>query len=152
MNHLGALAAVATLAFVALPATAAADRHALTDDLAAVLGAVLYPVQLMAYCHGEIAAEPGFLAAGRQWNARNWRLLANIEERAAAVAVSDEVRRTADEATLAAIVTVVASQADRPAYCRLIAKVIESGYYDIDRRADLAPALKRIFQTDQPGN
>ena len=146
------VAALAALALAALQASAAADQHAPSNDLSTVLGAVLYPLQLMAYCHREIAAEPAFLAAGRQWNAVNWQLLADLEARAAAAAVSDAAWRAADEATMAAIVAVVASQADRPAYCRVIAKVIESGYYDIDRRADLAPALRRIFKADQPEN
>jgi len=147
MRHLAVLTVLALVAPSAV--IAAGDQDGSLDDLVSVLGAVLYPVQLMAYCHREIAAEPAFLAAGRQWNERNWQLLANIEERAAAAEVSDEARRAADEATLAAIVSVVASQADRPAYCRVMAAVIDGGYYDIDRRTDLAPALKRIFKTEQ---
>jgi len=55
------------------------------------------------------------------------------------------LRITSLAVALATIEAVVASQADKPAYCRVIAKIIASGYYDIDRRSDLAPALKRVF-------
>ncbi len=73
-------------------------------------------------------------------------LLANIEARAKpAAAIPDDVRRKADEASLAAIRETVAGQGDKAAYCRTIAHVVDSGAYDIDQRADLKDALKRIF-------
>ena len=55
------------------------------------------------------------------------------------------VRRQADDASLAAIKRLAARQYDRPAWCRMMAGVIDGGAYDIDRRSDLEAALKRIF-------
>ena len=131
------------VAIVAGPAFAQVPDD--TDDLLAVLAAALYPVEMMAYCHSEVAADPGYRDAGAQWSERNGALLATLEDRAKAAAVPDEARRAADEQALAAIAAAVASQADKPAYCRFAAAIIDGGYYDIDQRADLKPALRRIF-------
>jgi len=135
--------------FSVLPVVAIAEvPGGAQDDLLAVLGAALEPVGIMAYCHREVAAEPAFLAAGRQWNERNWQLLADLEQRAAEVPVSEDARRAADATAFERIETVVSSQVDPVAYCRLVANVIEAGYYDIDQRDDLKPALRRIFGND----
>ena len=62
--------------------------------------------------------------------------------------VPADVRRQADEASLAAIRRLAARQYDKPAWCRTLAQVIDSGAYDIDRRSDLEAPLKRIFGRD----
>jgi len=124
---------------------AAADVE--RGDLLTVLSAALYPVEVMAYCHREVAADPAVQAAGERWNERNAPLLATLEDKAKAAGIGDEARRQADERALADIKTAVAGQADKPAYCRLLARVIDAGYLDIDQRDDLRPALKRILAT-----
>jgi hypothetical protein len=126
-------------------AAAVAAEPASRDDFLAVLSAAPYPLQLMAYCHGAVAKDDAVLAAGRGWNERNGEMLANIENLAAPAGISADVRREAEEGALAGIVALVGTQADKPAYCAAIARLIDAGYYDIDRRADLKDALKRIF-------
>jgi hypothetical protein len=139
----------AFVALLTLPAPAFAqaptDRN---DDLLTVLAAALYPLEIMAYCHREVAHDPAFLDAGRQWSERNGALLANLEDKAKAAGVPEGARRTADEQALAAIKAAVAGQADKPAYCRFVARVIDGGYYDIDQRDDLKPALKPHFKRE----
>ena len=44
-----------------------------------------------------------------------------------------------------AIRDLVDRQGDKPAYCDTLARVVDSGAYDIDQRADLREPLKRIF-------
>jgi len=138
--------AIGLAALVALQAARPAAQPAANhDDLLVVVSAALYPVEIMAYCHREVVADPLFRDVGEAWNARNGGLLATLEDKAAATGVTDAARRAADERALADIKAAVTGAADPPAYCRLIAKVIDGGYYDIDQRADLKPALKRIF-------
>jgi hypothetical protein len=132
--------AATTVANAAEPATA--------EDFLTVLSAAPYPLELMAYCYGAVAKDDAVLAAGRGWNERNGEMLANIGKKAAPLGLSAETRRQADARTLAGIEALVGSQPDKPAYCTTIARLVESGYYDIDRRADLRDALKRIFGVD----
>ena len=133
-----------TCACVAAFAAEPASR----EDFLAVLSAAPYPLQLMAYCHGVVAKDDAVHAAGRGWNERNGEMLANIEKALAPSEIPAEVRRKADETALAGIVALVGTQADKTAYCATIARLIDAGYYDIDRRADLKDALKRIFGKD----
>jgi hypothetical protein len=128
--------------------SAFAAEPASPDDFLAVLSAAPYPLQLMAYCHTVVARDDAVLAAGRGWNERNGEMLANIEKLAAPLAISADTRRKADEAALTGIAALVGSRSDKPAYCATIAKLVDAGYYDIDRRADLKDALKRIFGRD----
>ncbi len=138
------LAALTMLLAGPLAAQPAADH----DDLLAVVSAALYPVEIMAYCHLAVVADPQFRDVGDGWNGRNGGLFATLEDKAAAAGVTDAARRTADERALADIEAAVGGAADPAAYCRLIARLIGGGYYDIDQRADLKPALKRIFGTE----
>ena len=138
--------ALGLAALVALPGVRpAAEPEANRDDLNAVVSAALYPVEIMAYCHRAVVADPQFRDVGEAWNGRNGDLLATLEDKAAAAGVTDAARRAADERALAEITAAVGGAADQAAYCRLIARLIDGGYYDIDQRADLKPALKRIF-------
>jgi uncharacterized protein YdbL (DUF1318 family) len=138
--------AVGLAALVALHgARVTAQSEANRDDLLAVVSAALYPIEIMAYCHRAVAADPQFRDVGEAWNTRNGGLLATLQDKAAAAGVSDAARRAADARALADIEAAVAGAADQAAYCRLIARLIDGGYYDIDQRADLKPALKRIF-------
>jgi hypothetical protein len=126
----------------------AAEPGAERDDLLAVVSTALYPIEVMAYCHRDVVADPVFRSVGEAWNARNGGLLATLDDRAKAAGVTDAARRAADEQALTDIEAAVAGAADKAAYCRFVAKVIDGGYYDIDQRADLKPALKRIFGTE----
>ncbi len=135
-----------TLSLTVTPATVASGQS--QDDLTAVLGGALYPVQLMAYCWREVEDDSAFLEAGRGWNGRNWQLLANIEALGREAGVSEAERRRIDETTLAAIAETVSGQGDRAAYCRTLAGLVEQGFFDIDQREDLRAALKRIFGID----
>jgi hypothetical protein len=130
---------------VAVPLGAAAQDADARTDLLTVAGAMLYPVQLMAYCYGEIAPDPAYRAAGLNWTDRNGALLASIEAKAKTAGIPPEARLAADRAALAAIRDVVGGQGDKPAYCALMASVIEAGHFDIDQREDLRTALRRIF-------
>ncbi len=141
--------AIGLAALVALPAAALGSEPAASrDDLFAVVSAALYPVEIMAYCHRAVVADPVFRDVGEAWNARNGSLLATLEDKAAAAGVTDAARRAADEQALAEIEAAVKGATDPAAYCRLIARLIDGGYYDIDQRADLKPALKRIFGSE----
>ncbi len=114
-------------------------------DYLLAVSAAPWPLEILAYCYDTVAKDADVREAGRQWNERNGKLLANIEARAKAAALADDVRRKADEASLAAIRDTVDGQGDKAAYCRTIARVVDSGAYDIDQRADLKDALRRIF-------
>ncbi len=131
--------------FLAAAPVAAQDAGGLRNDLMTVLGSALFPVQLMAYCHQEIDADSLFRAVAMAWNERNGDLWQNIQERAKSAGISDAEQADLDKAALAGIEAMVGSQGDKPAYCRFIASIIEGGYYDLDQRDDLKPALKRIF-------
>jgi len=122
-----------------------AQSTASPADFLRVLVQAPWPLQILAYCYSEVVRDPAFQETGRQWNARNGALYANIETLAEAADIPPEVRREADAASLAAIEDTVARQGDKPGYCRTIARVVDSGAYDIDQRKDLEEALKRIF-------
>jgi hypothetical protein len=134
---------------MAAPAVASASRSAAPDpaDIATVLDSALYPVEVMAYCYGAVDPDPAFQAAGQGWLDRNAGLLAMVRTLATKVGVSDTARPEADRQALADIEKAVAGQGDPVAYCQLIARVIQSGQYDLNVRADLRDPLKRIFAT-----
>jgi hypothetical protein len=138
-----ALAAAALAA--AIPLAAPAQEADANGDLLTVAGAMLYPVQLMAYCYGVVAEDPLYRAAGLNWTDRNTVLVGRVEAKAAAAGIPQEARLAADRAALAAIREVVGGQGDKPAYCTLMASVIEAGHFDLDQRDDLRAPLKRIF-------
>ncbi len=123
----------------------AAGPTATPEDFLQVLAAAPWPLQILAYCHAEVAPDPSLRDIGRRWNERNGGLLATIEERAAAAGIPEDVRRQADEASLAGIVALAARQSDKAAWCATIARVVDSGAYDIDQRTDLRELLKRIL-------
>jgi hypothetical protein len=115
------------------------------DDYLTVLGNGSWPIEILAYCYSTAAKDPALQAVGQRWRERNGGLLATVSAKAAAVDIPADIRRAADAASLAAIRRLVAGQADKPAWCRMIADVIDSGAYDLDRRTDLRDPLKRIF-------
>ena len=129
-------------------AGARAQSPASPEDFLRVLAQAPWPLEILAYCYSTVERDPALQETGRQWRGRNGALLANIEKRADTAAIPPEVRQRADEASLAAIRDTLARQGDRPGYCRTIARVVDSGAYDIDQRKDLQAALKRIFGRD----
>lgn len=136
------LIAIAVLLGAAMPAAAAAPPT--PDDYLSVLSAGPWPLEILAYCYATVARDASLQDVGRRWRQRNDGLIATVSRKAAGV-VPDDVRRAADAASLAAIRRLVARQYDKPAWCGMMARVIDGGAYDVDRRSDLAPALKRIF-------
>ena len=114
-------------------------------DYLSVLANGPWPLEMLAYCYSAIGRDPAFQAVGARWRERNDGLLATIEAQATAFAIPPDIRRAADEASLAAIRRLAARQYYKPAWCRTMAQVIDGGAYDIDRRSDLEAALKRIF-------
>jgi len=138
-----ALAAAALAA--AMPLAAPAQQADANADLLLVAGAMLYPVELMAYCYREVAESSAYRAAGLNWTDRNAALVGRVEAKATAAGLPQEARLAADRAALAAIRDVVGGQGDKPAYCALMASVIEAGHFDLDQRDDLQAPLKRIF-------
>jgi hypothetical protein len=139
--------AVAAAVCIVMPIAASAQAPAAPDpaDLLTVLNAALYPVEVMAYCYGKVAPDPAYQAAGGGWVTRNGELFGKVEALATAAKVSNDARVQADRQTLADIEKVVASQPDAAAYCTLIAGIVNAGQFDLTIRADLQPALKRIF-------
>ena len=148
MRRLGLFLWLSQTMLVALVPFARAADPASADDFLLVLAAAPYPLEILAYCHSIVAPDAALQDAGRAWNEHNGEMLANVEKKAEAVAIPAEIRRQADEAALKNIEATVAAQFDKPAFCGTIARLIDSGYYDIDRRADLKDALKRIFGVD----
>ncbi len=118
------------------------------EDYLRVLTNGPWPLEILAYCYATVDKDPAFQDVGRRWQARNGGLLQTVAAKAAAVAIPADVRRQADEASLAAIRRLADRQYDKAAWCRTLAQVIDGGAYDIDRRSDLAAALKRIFGRD----
>ena len=127
-------------AFAAEPPTPADYLRILTDGP--------WPLEILAFCYATIDKDPAFQAVGARWRERNDGLIRTIEEKAASVAIPADIRRQADEASLAAIRRLIARQYDKAAWCRTLAQVIDGGAYDIDRRSDLQAPLKRIFGRD----
>jgi hypothetical protein len=138
---------LAAAALIAAPA--AAQTGLFADDLLSVVSAALYPVEVLAYCHSAVEADRAFENAGDGWTQRNDALLTMLDERAQAAGIDDGARRSADAQALADIKATVDAQSDKSGYCRFIARYVEAGYYDIDQRADLRPALRRIFPPSQ---
>jgi hypothetical protein len=99
----------------------------------------------MAYCYKEVSQNKDFQNAGTEWNRRNANLLAQLEEKAKAERVSNDLRVQADRDTLAAIQKVVGSQADKVAYCKLIRSIVDGGGYDLATRQDIKDQMRRIF-------
>ena len=118
------------------------------EDYLRVLTDGPWPLEILAFCYSTIDRDPALQQVGARWRERNDGLLATVAEKAAGVGIPADVRRKADEASLAAIRRLAARQYDKPAWCRTIAQVIDRGAYDIDRRSDLEVALKRIFGRD----
>lgn len=139
-------------AFVALIAgtvqVAAAAEPPTPEDYLRVLTAGPWPLEILAFCYGTVDKDAAFQDAGQRWRSRNDGLLATIEAKAASVDIPADVRRQADEASLAAIRRLAGAQYDQAAWCLTMAQVIDGGAYDIDRRSDLRDALKRIFAGD----
>ncbi len=135
---------VLAAATVAGPVALASEPPA-PEDYLRVLTNGPWPIEILAFCYATIDRDAAFQAVGARWRARNDGLLASVEQKAAGLAISPDIRRKADEAALAAIRRLAARQYDKAAWCRTIAGVIDRGAYDLDRRRDLEPALKRIF-------
>lgn len=136
---------VVGVVLVNLPVPTSAQQ---ADDLAFVLTRALYPVQLMAWCWREVDKAPEIAAAADGWTERNGDMLENLETMGTAAGVTAEVRNAADVETLATIEATVAGQYDAAAYCRTMARLIDEGRFDLDRRADLEEPLKRIFDRE----
>ena len=114
-------------------------------DLLAVLKVAYYPVQVMAYCNKEVQPNAKYQAAGSNFLKRNQDLLLQVEAKAKAERVSNDLRVQQDKETYDTIVKTVASQTDKVSYCGLIAQVIEGGQFDLTIREDIKQAMKRIF-------
>ncbi len=140
---------IAILASLVAGATAAiaASEPPTPEDYLRVLSDGPWPLEILAFCYSTIDKDPAFQDVGRRWRARNDGLLATVAGKAGDV-VTPEVRRAADEASLAGIRRLAGQQYDKPAWCRTIARVIDGGAYDVDRRSDLEGPLKRIFGRD----
>jgi hypothetical protein len=128
------------------PAALAAEPPT-PEDYLRILTDGPWPLEILAFCYATIDHDPALQATGKRWRARNDGLLATVAAKAGDIVPAD-VRRQADEASLAAIRRLAARQYDKPAWCRTLAQVIDSGAYDIDRRSDLEAPLKRIFGRD----
>ena len=115
------------------------------EDYLRVLTDGPWPLEILAFCYATIDRAPALQATGKRWRRRNDGLIRTIEEKAASFAIPADIRRQADEASLAAIRRLAARQYDKAAWCRTLAQVIDGGVYDIDRRSDLEAPLKRIF-------
>ncbi len=139
---------VLAAALVSGPAALAAAEPPSAEDYLRVLTDGPWPLEILAFCYSTIDKDPVFQQVGARWQGRNGGLLATVEQKAASVAISPDVRHAADEASLKAIRALAGRQYDKPAWCRTLAGVIDSGAYDIDRRSDLEAALKRIFGRD----
>jgi hypothetical protein len=107
-----------------------------------------WPLEILAFCYSSVDKDAAFQGAGQRWRSRNDGLLKTVEDKAAGLDIPADVRRQADEASLKAIRRLADRQYDKAAWCRTMAQVIDAGAYDIDRRSDLAEALKRIFGRD----
>ena len=136
---------VAILLMSGWAAGAMAAEPPTAGDYLTVLSNGSWPIEILAYCYSTVAKDPALQAVGQRWRRRNDGLLATVSAKAAAVDIPADIRRAADAATLSAIRRLIASQADQPAWCRMMGDVIDSGAYDIDRRTDLRDPLKRIF-------
>lgn len=137
---------LAILVALILGATAArAAEPPSAEDYLRVLANGPWPLELLAYCYARVDRDPALREVGTRWRTRNDGLLAAVADKAAEAAIPEAVRRQADEAALAAIRRLAGRQYDQPAWCRMLARVIDGGAYDIDRRSDLEAALKRIF-------
>ncbi len=139
---------VAVAALIAGTLDAAAAEPPAPEDYLRVLADGPWPLEILAVCYATIDRDPGLQQVGARWRARNDGLLKTIEEKAAGATIPADVRRQADQASLAAIRRLAARQYDKPAWCRTVAQVIDGGAYDLDRRKDLAAPLKRIFGRD----
>jgi len=140
------VAVAAILALVTGAASASASQgQTLGFDLLAVLKVAYYPLQVMSYCYKEVSQNQDFQTAGNEWNRRNSALLNQIEGKAKAEHISNDLRNAADKETLAAIQKVVGGQSDKTAYCKLIMSLVDGGQYDLAIRDDLKQPLKRIF-------
>ena len=137
-------ASVVAILLVSGSAVGAAEPAPPSDYLT-VLSNGSWPIEILAYCYGTVAKDPALQAVGQRWRKRNDGLLATVSAKAAAVDIPAEIRHAADAASLSAIRRLVAGQGDKAAWCRMIAGVIDSGAYDVDRRSDLQGPLKRIF-------
>jgi hypothetical protein len=114
-------------------------------DLLAVLKVAYYPVQVMAYCNKEVQQNTKYQTAGSNFLKRNQDLLLQIEQKAKAERISNDLRVQQDKDAYDAITKTVASQNDKVSYCGLIAQVIEGGQFDLAVRDDLKQQMKRIF-------
>jgi hypothetical protein len=140
------MAALLAVVVGAAPAVASAPSPAtLPFDLLAVLKVAYYPAQVMAYCFKEVQASAKYQTVSNAWLKRNQPLLDKVEVLAKQNNISNALRVQSDKDTLDAITKTVASQPDKPAYCGLIASVIDGGQFDLTIRDDLKQPLKRIF-------
>jgi hypothetical protein len=130
------------------PLAAAAAEPPTAEDYLRVLVNGPWPLEMLAYCYSTIDKDAAFQQIGVRWRARNDGLLGTVEAKALSVAIPADVRRQADEASLAAIRRLADRQYDKAAWCRTVAAVIDRGDYDLDRRSDLEDGLKRIFGRD----
>ena len=134
------------LAAVLVSGTAAhAAAPPTPEDYLRVLVNGPWPLEILAFCYATVDSDPALQAVGKRWGARNDGLLATVAEKAKPVDIPPDVRRAADIASLAAIRRLAGRQYDKPAWCRMMARLIDGGAYDVDRRADLEGPLKRIF-------
>jgi hypothetical protein len=126
-------------------ASASQAQIAVAFDILNVLKVAYYPVQIMAYCYKEVQANAKYQTVAGGWLMRNQDLLGQIEAKAKAERISNDLRVQSDQETLDAIKKTAASQTDKIAYCGLIASVIDGGGFDLNVRDDLKAPLKRIF-------
>jgi hypothetical protein len=147
------LAALALVGMVAPGPVVADTSDPLVHDAVRLLASGLYVRNVTAYCTQQAGLDPALLASAARWAERNRA----ITDKAAEVAQSQGglgpraqamMGRFADE-------TIRDDLARRPsvrAFCEALPARLDSGAIDLDRRPELAPAVRRVMGTAPPAS
>ena len=142
---------IAILMVAATVSTAATEqeREFVRDDAMLLMGAGAWVPGIAAYCNKYVEPNQQLLEAAAAWNERHdFELEQTIRAIKWAGGLNQEEKDLIDRLAFSLLKKEVEAQEDKPGYCQKVAQLIEDGSFDLERREDTAPVIRRILELD----
>ena len=148
-----ATVALAAIAACATPAAAADSTDPLVNDAVRLMASGLYVQNVTAYCTQQAGLDPVLLDAAARWAERNRA----IADKAAEVAQTHGGLGAREQAMMSrfadeAIREDLGQRPDARSFCARLPGRLDAGTIDLDRRPELAPAVRRVTGAPAPSS
>ncbi|OKH87409.1 hypothetical protein [Thalassospira sp. TSL5-1] len=128
-----------------MSAVRSGDQVEIRNDAMQLMGASVWVPGIAAYCTKYVEASPEMIEEAASWSRRHDRDLRKIIAVIKATGgLSKDEKIQIDQMAMQALKAKVNSQQDKKGYCKQVEMNLQQGLFDLDNRADIASALKRI--------